>query len=222
MMAWARRLAWRYPQWWTMVLCMAAWATITIRSAQVGHQHGFALLDWTLMVGAMMVPLVLDHVRLTAARSIWRRRHRAIAAFLAGYVAISLLAGAIVDVLLDVGNVGGSAGSLPMAAAAYALAAAWQLSPFRRRVLVSCQGTMPLAPQGWRANRDCLFYGWRVGYRCVMSCAGLMVACVLAGHGLIAITVTTLLARAERRGRVSQLTIVAALAVMSAIRLAAP
>ena len=36
---------------------------------------------WMLMIVAMMVPLLIGPIRTTATRSLWRRRHRAIAAF---------------------------------------------------------------------------------------------------------------------------------------------
>ena len=141
--------------------------------------------------------------------------------YLSGYGAIALLAGGTLAVLLNVASVGRHVGSPVIAAVTFALAAAWQLSPFKRRALVSCHGTVPLAPRGWRANRDCVRYGWTVGGRCLVSCAGLMLACVFAGHSLIAMIATTAVAQAERRGRVDQLTIFAALVVMSAIELAA-
>ena len=41
-----------------------------------------ATLAWSLMVVAMMVPLVRHPVRITAARSLWPRRDRAIGGFL--------------------------------------------------------------------------------------------------------------------------------------------
>lgn len=41
-----------------------------------------ALTHWLLMVVAMMFPFIIGPVRGTAIRSLWRRRHRAIASFL--------------------------------------------------------------------------------------------------------------------------------------------
>jgi hypothetical protein len=58
---------------------------------------------------------------------------------------------------------------------------------------------MPLAPRGWRADRDCLRYGWTVGRHCVMSCGIMMTACVLASHAFVAMAGVTAIAAVERR-----------------------
>ena len=194
-----RRLIWKYPHWWAVVLCTAAWAWLIARWGSGRHAHGFAVMDWMLMVGAMMMPLVFDHLRVAAARSLWSRRHRAIATFLCGYAAISLLAGLALSWLFGaLGTPMHGAASAPMAAAAFALAAAWQLSPPKRKALMACHRTVPLAPHGWGAHRDCLRYGWTVGHNCLVSCAGLMLACVVAGHSLPAMMIATAVAGAER------------------------
>jgi len=93
----ARRLIWTYPHWWAVAVCAAAWASLFARWASGHHAHGFALADWMLMVGAMMLPLVFDHLRVAAARSLWTRRHRAMAAFLCGYAAVCVLSGIVLS-----------------------------------------------------------------------------------------------------------------------------
>jgi hypothetical protein len=57
---------------------------------------------------------------------------------------------------------------------------------------------MPLAPRGWRADRDCVLYGWRTGTSCALSCWALMLACALSGHALIATLFVTAVALIER------------------------
>ena len=151
------------------------------------------------MVLAMMLPLVFAHLRVAAARSLWPRRQHAIVAFLCGYTAISLAAGlACVEVVGAAGLAGLDIGSPMAVAGAFALAAAWQLSSVKRRALTACHRTMPLAPRGWPANRDCVRYGWSIGGSCLVSCAGLMLACVVAGHSLPAMMAVTGVAVAER------------------------
>ena len=82
------------------------------------------LADWSLMVVAMMVPLVAASVRMVAARSLWRRRHRAVIIFLSSYVLVWSVVGwaALALVTLWLGSV---ASSVP-ATVALLLAAAWQ------------------------------------------------------------------------------------------------
>ena len=109
-----------------------------------------------LMTVAMMLPMVAEHVRLTAERSLWRRRHRAMAGFVTGYLGLWALGGVVVA-LLPLHPSGRTA------AIAFAIAGVWQLTPWKRRGLVGCHRTMPLAPRGWRADADCVRFGWRVG-----------------------------------------------------------
>ncbi len=217
----ARRLIWKYPHWWAVTVCAAAWASLFARWASGRHAHGFALVDWMLMVGAMMLPLVFDHLRVAAARSLWTRRHRAMAAFLCGYAAVSVLSGIVLSwIVRALGIPLHGAASAPVAAAAFAFAAIWQITPHKRRALMACHRTVPLAPSGWRAHRDCLQYGWFVGRSCLISCGGLMVACVLVGHALPAMIVATTVTAAERVSvRADGRTTFAALAAMAALQL---
>jgi hypothetical protein len=195
----ARRFVWRCPHWWAIALCAGAWGSMAGRWWGWHHAHGFDLFDWTLMVGAMMLPLVFAHLRVVAARSLWARRHCAMVAFLCGYAALALLAGgAIIGLVRAADIVAQSVGSPGLIATGFALAAAWQLAPPKRRALRVCHRTMPLAPRGWRAHRDCLRYGWTVGRSCFVSCAGLMLACALAGHSLPVMVVATVVAGSER------------------------
>jgi predicted metal-binding membrane protein len=137
------------------------------------------------MVVAMMPPLVLSAVRATSRRSLWHRRDRAIGGFLVGYLAPWIVAGLAVG--LGAAAVAGARGpgdlaaEAVLAAVAFAVAAAWQLTAVKRRAMWSCHRTVPLAPDGWRADRDCVRYGWVIGRRCLLSCWAMMLACVLAG-----------------------------------------
>jgi predicted metal-binding membrane protein len=175
------RVAWRHPEWWSLAASAAAWLALAL-GASAGH-HASAwdsASRWLLMIVAMMVPLVLGSVRVAAERSLWRRRDRAMALFIVGYLApwlpVGLLASALAaHVPLE---------SPAVAAAAFGVAAAWQLTPMKRRALLACHRTAPLAPRGWRADRDCLRYGSMIGQSCLVGCWALMLACHLAGHGI--------------------------------------
>jgi predicted metal-binding membrane protein len=85
-------------------------------------------------------------------------------------------------------------------AAGFAAAALWQLTPVKRWALRACHRAMPLAPQGWRAEMDCLRYGSTMGGYCLASCGVLMLACSLAGHSLPAMLGAAALGVVERYG----------------------
>jgi hypothetical protein len=198
------RIAWRHPEWWVLALSAAAWATISV-SALAGtgtddHAHGMALegggpssvvargiRDWMLMVVAMMFPFTVGSVQVTAARSLWRRRHRAIVAWLVGYSVPWLLVGLVAA--LPSARMDTTRASAVWVALAFALAAVWQATDRRARALNACHRTWPLAPTGWRATRDCVRAGWGTSTSCVAVCGPLMVACSLLGHGPLGLVV---------------------------------
>ena len=179
------RVSWRHPEWWALALCVVAWGAMFRPHAH----HGARLTNWMIMTVAMMLPLVVQQIRFVADRSLWRRRHRAIAGFLIGYLATWLVIGAAVSFVEP---------SAVLAAAAFAVAGAWQLTRYKRMAMTACHRVTPLAPRGWRADRDCLRYGWSVGTYCVASCWALMMACAMAGHHPIAMIGVTAVMYAER------------------------
>src|SRR5262249_34672272 len=98
-----QHFCWLHPEWWSVGLLSSAWIAMLIHGWQtarygVHHPSMFPreLQYWLLMVAAMMLPLVIDRVRLTAQSSLWARRHRAIAGFLVGYFAPWLALGIVV------------------------------------------------------------------------------------------------------------------------------
>src|SRR5690349_19066680 len=89
------QLRWRFPEYWMLALSAAAWVAVAARAGVHVHRPGAAWnwWHWMLMVAAMMLPLKIDGVRRIAERSLWPRRHRAIAGYLAGYLGVWALAG---------------------------------------------------------------------------------------------------------------------------------
>lgn len=192
-----RRLNWFHPEWWAAALAASAWAFLLALTARdlalrglSGPDHGLAaasgrgvtalLAAWAVMAVAMMVPLVLGSLRHVALGSLWRRRHRSEILFLAGYLAVWMVAGAVI--VTAVVAVAGWAGATAASSAAFAAAAVWQLTPVKRRSLRRCRYTSPLAPTGWRADRDCATFGARIGWSCVTTCWALMAAAAAAAH----------------------------------------
>ena len=191
-----RHLAWRHPEWWSVALSAAAW--LVLLSSPWPHLFhgtvGARLLLWSLMIVAMMFPLVIAQVRDTAFRSLWRRRHRAIACFLSGYLLSWVLFGAAILAIRSRWNI--SPGIA--AAVAICIAIAWHLLPWQQRALRRCHRVMPLAPVGWRANVSCVRFGWGIGGSCIGACGALMTACALMDHSLLAMAVVTALTMRDR------------------------
>ena len=240
-----KRLSWTHPEWWSMGLCVAAWLAILWRGSQmsagmpVSHRHihhnmtagplnASAALPgeawwWLVMVVAMMFPMVRESIRTTAARSLWRRRHRAIVGFLIGYVSPWMVFGVAASAAVSwIRTLPGLQPSLATALA-FGVAVLWQVSPIKRRALLACHRSAPISPIGWRADRDCLRYGWTLGGACLISCWALMLACVFAEHSIPAMICATAVGWTERNtARPKQRFLCAAIAVLALTYAAVP
>jgi predicted metal-binding membrane protein len=206
-----RQYVWRHPEWWTVAAALGAWVIVLTPHGLTPHgtpllgtlclterpntlASSFAALpSWIIMVVAMMLPLILMEVRLTAFKSLWCRRHRAIAGFLCGYLTVWLLASLPALVLDAVGVTG----VVPLLAG-LAIAVVWQTTPFKRRALLACRRTMPLAPNGWRADLACFRYGLFQGRSCLLNCWALMLLPLLAAHDTAIMVGVTVFLAAER------------------------
>ena len=133
------------------------------------------LIGWAVMVTAMMVPLVWPAVRHVGLNSLRWRRQRAIAVFLAAYIAVWTAFGAVVLGARDLLT----AAQAPALAAVLTVAALWQFSPLQRRFRRACHRTVPLPPRGLRAVAGDIRFGLRQGVACIGVCWPLMLAMAL-------------------------------------------
>jgi hypothetical protein len=195
-----RHLSGRFPEFWMLGVSTVAWLALAARTGGHIHDAGVAAnwWHWMLMVTAMMLPLQIQGVRLTAERSLWPRRHRAIVGFLLGYLSVWALAGALLSWTVMALSIPRWVGWMEGTAIGLFMETAWLISPWKRVAARMCHRTLPLSPAGWRADRDCLGYGWIAGYGCALNCLPLMLMCWLSGHSFIAMILGFGLAWADR------------------------
>src|SRR5689334_20092293 len=89
----------RFPEFWMLAVSAAAWFALLAQTGTHLHYSSISAnwLHWMLMVVAMMLPLQIQGIRLTAERSLWSRRHRSILGFLLGYLAVWAVPGAVLS-----------------------------------------------------------------------------------------------------------------------------
>jgi len=185
------------PGWVALLVVAAlAWRRTLADAAVMGHVPGTMgmplvpfLVMWVPMMAAMMLPAITPAGMLWA-RSIARARNGGrlarLAGFAAGYLAVWSAAGVFAFVLmrpiervLDAGLVSGRA----IAAAVFALAGLYQLSPLREACLANCTSPTVLlgvATSGPARLRD-LRAGALHGAWCLACCWALMAVLALVG-----------------------------------------
>ena len=169
-----------------VALSAAAWVWLAAQGAHHPHHESVAadLTHWSLMVAAMMLPLQVRAVRLTAERTLWTRRDRSIAGFVAGYGGVWAIAGLMAtssDATLHLRH---RLDWTACAALGLTTAGAWLVSPWKARAARQCHQVPQLSPAGWRADRDAVRYGAISAWRCGFNCWPLMLGCWLFGHSM--------------------------------------
>jgi predicted metal-binding membrane protein len=196
----------------TLTLCLAPRATL-LGGALAEIEARLAAIDptrwtgeWTLMIVAMMFPLLVPAIGHVGTRSYAFRRERSVALFVAGYAltwaaAVTMASGALVVALsgLAVSGLATWGGLIGCA-----LAALWQISAAKERAVNRCHGTVPLRPAGFAADQDAIRFGLLHGIRCVGACLPTMVLPLLGSHGVGAMAVIFAILLAERARQAPQ------------------
>jgi predicted metal-binding membrane protein len=221
-----RQARWRHPEGGAAAVAAGAWALAlapVVAGGPLAAAHAAfhrsepllaAVIGWSVMATAMMVPSTLPVTRYLAATGLWARRQRTITLFLASYLAVWLAFGVVAlaaMALLDVGT--------ELVPGFLLVAAAWELTRWKWRWVRSCRLVSPLPPSGAEADAACCATGLRNGYRCVAACWPVMLAMAAAGHQNVGLMVElTAVVTAEKLvARPSRLaTPVAAILAMSA------
>ena len=213
-------LCWR-PEWPFTVIVGLAWISLAagalspasgrVPAVQAAshhpdqHPHDLprgvswpdALAGWGVMAAAMMLPVTLPAVRHVAMNSIRPRRYRAMALYVTVFIAVWIGFGVTVLALGRGLQERAAIDGRLLLAAALAAAAAWQVTPVKRRAVFGCRRTVPLPPVGLRADAACARFAWRQAWRCMISCWALMVVMAIAGHGLVVMAGLTVLMALE-------------------------
>ena len=192
---------------WRIVLgsaCVLAWALLAadakglsssgfcsleaVGASSLGIGSAFAaklVSDWALMIAAMMAPLVVAPLQHLRDRSFARRRARATALFLLGYLIAWMAAGAGLLTLAEAARAS-SLAEEPGFALAAAAAALWQASPAKQWALNRCCRRPQLAAFGAAADGGALDFGLAHGAACVGACWALMALLLFSGRGHLA------------------------------------
>jgi len=152
------------------------------RTLEYQNTWSDGLVHSAAMTAAMMLPLLVPDARYTAFCSVWRRRHVAMVELVLGYafvwvVAVWLIAA--IAILLKMLNPTSVAIALVIG-----IAAIWQLSSARRRLLRDCSKALHVEGVGTAAHWSCLRNGTTLGIRCVLTCWSAMLALTVLGHSL--------------------------------------
>ncbi|HET8599775.1 MAG TPA: DUF2182 domain-containing protein [Segeticoccus sp.] len=164
----------------------AAWAWVLARPRDMGVMPGAAGLGpaaflgaWTVMMAAMMLPATAV-VATLYARTLTTQRLARLTLFAAGYLVVWALAGVPAYLLaLGAGRVatGRPVLGTAVAAGAFALTGAYQLSPWKERCLRTCRAPFSLLLRyaSWRGPSRELRAGAHHGAFCLGCCWSLMV-----------------------------------------------
>src|SRR5579872_6112061 len=133
----------RFPEFWVLAASTDAWVVLAARAGVYDHHAvhsgaGANWRHWMLMVTAMMLPLQIRGMRLTAERSLWLRRHRAILGYLLGYLSVWALAGAPLAWAFTALGISHRIGWMEGTAFGFVLVAAWLVSPWKEMAARMC------------------------------------------------------------------------------------
>jgi predicted metal-binding membrane protein len=164
----------------------------------------WSLSGWTLMTMAMMTPATLPAIRHVGLNSLRRRRPRAMAVYVGSYLAVWIAFGAVALTLIAEAKADGL-DDRSLALATLVMATGWQVSPWKRRAVISCLRSVPLPPTGWRADAGCVRFGVRQAARCLVSCWPLMLLMAVIGHhDLLVMAVVGLVIVGEERAAIGR------------------
>ena len=209
------RFTLRHPEWWLVCASAAAWvlawwltAGPTSESLHSRHDVGNLvegwspgpfLVDigmWSIMVVAMMGPVMVPRVRHVAECCVGRVRIRAILETLVGALLVWIIAGVLAIGLTSVAP-GLDARESPISfLVVWLLVAGWQLMPSKTAAIGRCHAVR--VPRGVAVGSRRLTAGIAYTSWCVVSCGPAMAAMAITGHPPLLMAALTFGFTAER------------------------
>jgi predicted metal-binding membrane protein len=160
------------------------------------------LPSWSLMIIAMMFPLLNEPVKHVAHSVKGNDRNKAVFYFLSGYSMVWLMFGVSILALLQFfGRLDRNWSPwtiVVMRSCGFLLAMGCAWLPSRPVKMAKCSQTAPIRIQGMPLLVDALCYGWKMGRICVNVCWAPMTAMILYGHNAFLMYVLTIVLIYER------------------------
>ncbi|MCF6441401.1 DUF2182 domain-containing protein [Pseudoalteromonas luteoviolacea] len=198
-----------HPHWFVLCLAALIWmyylSTLLGTSTSHHHHHahhdmhaqaGFASMtwQWMLMVFAMMLPMTSGTIRSLVNSVPIYRQQLSLALFIIGYASVWLVFGVVLLLathMLQTTSWTAELNVLPIAALGYFAAGMLSDAAFRMRLLNACGSIWSPRLRGFKADLDVLTIGLKEGIKCVKTCAHVMIAMHIAGHGIVQMGILT-------------------------------
>lgn len=195
-----RRIWWAHPELTLAGVALLAWAGVVghhigSTASSPAHSHmahhgmeihsatpGFlqSVVLWIVMATAMMLPTVLVEARFIALNGKWSRRQRGPVLFAVAYLMVWSAVGVVV--FAGIWSIGTKTLGLLALSAALVVAAGWELTRWKRYLLLGCHRLRAIPPAGWKADRACVAEGMRNGLSCVGACGPMMALMAVVPH----------------------------------------
>jgi len=209
------RFSLRHPEWWLVAASAAAWVlawwlTAGSNEGSLHRPHddsnvaeawslGTLLVRvgiWSIMVVAMMGPVMVPRVRHVAACCMGRVRTRAILETLGGALLVWVIVG-VIAIGLVIAAPGFDVRDSPISFLfVWLLVAGWQLMPSKLASIGRCHAVR--VPRGVAVGNRRLTAGMAYTSWCVVSCGPAMVAMAITGHPPLLMVALTIGLTAER------------------------
>jgi predicted metal-binding membrane protein len=156
------------------------------------------LMDWALMLVAMMAPMLSSSIFHVAQRSLARRRVRSGTLFAFGYFFTWMIAGIVLSYFAyAVKTISGQ--TWFSSTLICLLTLVWQCTPAKRMCLNRCHAHGEIAAFGLRADLDSMRFGFNHATWCIGTCWAIMILPEFFGPShLLVMAVMTVFLAAER------------------------
>lgn len=190
---------WIPTAWCSRGLLVVAPLAASFRLALLVNSPARLALAWTLMVAAMMSPLLWAPLRHVGTQFNPKRCAWAMLLFAAGYMEVWLIAGVALQPMALALRYAVPEPLVGLGIAAL-VASFWQITPAKQWCLNCCHCRPPLTATGVVGDCDVFLFGLWSGAACAGACWALMLLPLFVAHGhLLAMIAVAVFVIAERR-----------------------